>query len=186
MPTFHPEVEVKLNVIDKWSVTLSGTLRFFELPYLKMYLIGFHKCPITSVCLIYHAVLTANSRKTLPDMKIFNAVSDSPTYVPTIPKNFRTKIFVMIEISTESDSHTIAEYHNFRCTLPILPTIHGENVAKTLWNHYLCKCLVKSEFFRNFEFKLLVTSSSIYNQTRFPDLSFVYHHCPVISIPHRL
>ena len=87
---------------------------------------------ITSVCLIYYAESPDDSKKSLPDMKILNIVSNSPTYVPTIPEIFWAEISAMIEISTEFDPHTIIEFQIYSFILPILQAILGKNVAKTL------------------------------------------------------
>ena len=67
-------------------------------------------------------------------MKMLNIVSDSPTYVPTIPKIFWPEISAMSGISTDFDSHTIVELHIYSFVLPILEAILGKNVAKTLQN----------------------------------------------------
>ena len=63
-------------------------------------------------------------------MKILNVVSNSPTYVPTIPKK------VWPEISTDFEPHTIIEFHIHGFILPILKAILGKNVAETVQNIY--------------------------------------------------
>ena len=55
----------------------------------------------SSVCLIYYHKSAADSEKLLSDMKILNVVSNSPTYVPTIPQIFWPEFSAMAEISTD-------------------------------------------------------------------------------------
>ena len=72
-------------------------------------------------------------------MTILNVVSNSPTYVPTIPKKVWAEISTMPEISTDFEPHTIIEFHIYGFILPILEAILGKNVAKTLQNFYQYK-----------------------------------------------
>ena len=68
--------------------------------------------------------------KFLTDMNIFNVVSNSPSYAPTIPKNFWTEISATPQISTDFEPHTIIEFHIYGFILPILKAILGKNMAK--------------------------------------------------------
>ena len=108
---------------------------------------------LTSVCLIYYPESAADSEKLLWDMKILNVVSNSPTYVPTIPQKLRTEIFATPEISTDFEPHTIIEFHIYSFILPILKEILGKNVAKTLQNSYQYEKSVETDVFKNFKLK---------------------------------
>ena len=58
-------------------------------------------------------------------------VSDTPTYVPTIPTIFWPALSVMPEISTDFAPHNIIDFHIYSFILSILEAILGINVAKT-------------------------------------------------------
>ena len=80
-------------------------------------------------------------------MQILNMVSDSSSYVPTIPKIFCTEISAMPEISTDFEPHTIIEFHIYSFILPILEAILGKNVAKTLRKFYQYEISVQTDVF---------------------------------------
>ena len=86
----------------------------------------------TSVCLIYCPESVADSKITQPDMKILNMGLDCPTYVPTTTEIFGPEISAMIEISPDSEPHSIFEFHIYGFILPILKAILGKNMAKGL------------------------------------------------------
>jgi len=69
-------------------------------------------------------------------MKILSVVSNSPTYVPTIPEKFWAEMSAMPEISTDFEPHIIIEFHIYSFILPIIEAILGKNMAKTLQSFY--------------------------------------------------
>ena len=88
------------------------------------------------MCLIHYPKSAADFEKLLPDTKIFNAVSNSPTYVPVIPQKVWPEISAMPNFSTDFEPHTIIEFHIYGFILPALKAILGKNVAKMLQNSY--------------------------------------------------
>ena len=120
----------------------------------------------------------ADSKKLLPDMKILNVVSNSPTYVPTIPKIFWPEISAMPEISTDFEPHTIIEFHIYGFILPILQVILGKNMAKTLQKFYQYEKSVQTDVFKNFKLKLLRNFSPTHNQTLFLILCLPHRYLP--------
>ena len=169
---------MKFSIILPVKGTFSNnTQMFFErlCPYLQH----------TSVCLIYYHKSAADSEKLLPDMKILNVVSNSPTYVPTIPKIFWPEISAMPEISTDFEPHTIIEFHIYGFILPILKAILGKNVAKTLQKFYQYEKSVQTDVFKNFKLKLLRNFSPTHNQTLFWFFVFLIVGS-IIPIPNRL
>ena len=63
-------------------------------------------------------------------MKILNMGLDCPTYVPTITETVWPETSAMIEIFTDSEPHSIVEFHIYGFILPILKAILGKNMAK--------------------------------------------------------
>ena len=108
-------------------------------------------------------------------MKILNAVPNSPTYVPTIPKKVWPEISAIPEISTDFEPHTIIEFHIYGFILPIIKAILGENVAKTLQKFYQYEKPVQTDIFKNFKLKLLRNFIPTHNQTPFL----------ILRLPHR-
>ena len=108
-------------------------------------------------------------------MKILNVASNSPTYVPTIPKKFWPEISAMPEISTDFEPHTIIEFHIYGFILPILQVILGKNMAKTLQRFYQYEKSVRTDVFKNFKLKFLRNFSPTHNQTLFL----------ILCLPHR-
>ena len=82
-------------------------------------------------------------------MKILNVVSNSPTYVPTIPKKVWPEISAIPEISTNFEPRTMIEFHIYGFILPILKAILGKIVAKTLQNSYQYEKSVQTDVFKN-------------------------------------
>ena len=86
----------------------------------------------TSVRLIYYTKSPTDSKKSFPDMKYLNIISNSPTHFPNITEISVAEISVATEISNQFDLHTIIEFQIYSLVLPILQAILGKNVAKTL------------------------------------------------------
>ena len=63
----------------------------------------------------------------LPDMKMLNMITDSPTYFLVIPKIVWLKIYVVIKSSTDSNIHAITE---FRIYIWNRPQIRDNNFDK--------------------------------------------------------
>ena len=99
-------------------------------------------------------------------MKILD-MGDRPTYVPTTTEFVWPEIFAMIEISTDSEPHSIVKFHIYGFILPILKAILGKNVAKTLQKFYQYEKSVQTDVFKNFKLKLLRNFSPTHNQTLF-------------------
>ena len=81
----------------------------------------------------------------------------------------------MPEISTDFDPRTIIEFHIYSFILPILEVILGIHVVKTLRKFYQYEVSVQTDVLKNVKLKLLRTSSSAYNQTRFLILCLAHH-----------